>query len=146
MDHTLLMQSGDWVAKGVYTDASGSRVYVEGASKYVHHGNVWLNESWMRLQMPSGQVELRNDYEIVPFAEGRDWTNWASKNPDIGLLRGRFMVADDAILSEYVSEDGAYSGCESFFRESDTLYRNAGFCFRAGEKLSSWTVKLSKLG
>ncbi|RJX21570.1 MAG: hypothetical protein C4570_02455 [Ammonifex sp.] len=143
MNHTFLFQPATWTAKGTFTDADGNTVPVDGETTITHEPEVWVNEGYMRLLDESG-LELQNRYEIVPFAEGKDFTSWKSFNPALGVLIGAFSIVDDSIISISASEDGQYYACEYLLKIDDGNYRGRGVLFRSGEKLSSWAVDLAK--
>jgi hypothetical protein len=141
--HTYLFKAGLWRAEGQYYDESGSVYPVEGESRITHRNALWYNESDMRIS-GSGEIGFSNDYEIVPFHEGGEATSWTSTNDALGKLSGQFVLAGDAILSLFQSEDGAYRGTESLLRISDVVYRNWGTLLCGRDKLSSWMIRLNR--
>jgi hypothetical protein len=142
--HTYLFKAGLWRAEGTYYDESGNAYPVEGESRITHRNALWYNENDMRVS-GSANIAFSNDYEIVPFHEGRDVTAWASSNEALGKLSGQFVLAGDAILSLFRSEDGAYTGAESLLRISDIVYRNWGTLLCGPDKLSSWMIRLNRV-
>ncbi|MBP2655206.1 MAG: hypothetical protein H6Q73_2775 [Firmicutes bacterium] len=141
MKHTFIFLPGTWNVNGKYYDINGNETLVQGESVIIHSDNLWLNKGYMKL-LGDEPIEIRNQYEIIPFQQ--DFTTWESFNPSIGRLTGRFMVVDDTIISLCVSEDGNYSGSECMIKVSDMLYKSRGFAFKDNEKLSSWSVELTK--
>ncbi len=87
-----------------------------------------------------------NRYEIEPFAEGGRSTHWTSSNPAVGALRGRFVLAGDAILSFYSSPTGRYRGFESLKQETERLYSARGAMLDEDKVISTWALELSLLG
>ncbi len=144
MRHTFLFEEGIWRAEGVYADGTNSALRAEGTITITHTTAAWINEGTLRLMLPT-PAEFKNRYEIVPFEEGKDYTAWTSQNPVIGTLTGKIVVVDDSLISVYESKDRVYTGSEYLLRASDTIYRNRGFAFKESERISSWTVQLTRI-
>lgn len=140
--HTFLFEEGIWAVSGEYTGQNGATVPVEGSARITHEARVWRNRGVMTLIQPSGDIEIKNDYEIAPFEDGRDFTAWRAENPALGKLSGLFVVVDDSIISTISSEDGKVSGIEYLRKVSENHYMSRGFIFRGEEKLSSWAAEL----
>lgn len=140
--HTFLFEEGTWAVSGEYAGQNGAVVPVEGSARITHSTLLWRNQGVMTLVQPGGNIEIRNDYEIAPFEEGRDFTAWRAENPSLGKLTGLFVVVDDSIISTISSEDGQVSGIEYLRKVSDDHYMSRGFIFRGEEKLSSWAADL----
>ena len=87
-----------------------------------------------------------NRYEIEPFIEGARSTHWTSSNPAVGALRGRFVLAGDAILSNYASPTGRYRGFESIKMENARLYSVRGAMLDEDKLISTWALELSLVG
>ena len=96
MKHTFLFLESTWTGKGTYYDQNGNPLNAIGQSEIVHLKNTWFINSSMSL---SGEnpVELKNDYEIMPFEN--DITSWKSVNPELGTLLGSFAIVEDSIIS-----------------------------------------------
>jgi len=86
-----------------------------------------------------------NRYEIAPFSPGARSTHWSSENPALGALRGRFVLAGDAILSFYASPTGRYRGFECIQRRDDARYSVRGALLEEDKVLSSWALELARL-
>ena len=84
-----------------------------------------------------------NRYEIEPFSPGARSTHWSSLNPAIGALRGRFVLAGDAILSFYSSPTGRYRGFECLKKEDEKHYSARGALLDEDKLISSWAIELS---
>lgn len=140
MEHTYLYLEGIWGVKGHYYDEDNFPVPVNGRSEIHHRDGLWINESFMRVS-GNEQEEVRNAYEIVPFAS--DFTVWNSVDRTMGRLIGKYMVVDDTIISTFLSEDGEFSGFECMIKKSDTRYLVRGFIFAGKRKLSSWVLELN---
>ena len=87
-----------------------------------------------------------NRYEIEPFIAGARSTHWTSSNPAIGALRGRFVLAGDAILSFYGSPTGRYRGFECLKQRNDKLYSAHGALLDEDKVISTWAMELSLVG
>ena len=140
--HTFLFEEGIWAVSGEYTGQNGAAVPVEGSARITHEAMVWRNRGVMTLIQPSGDIEIKNDYEIAPFEDGSDFTAWRAENPALGKLSGLFVVVDDSIISTISSEDGKVSGIEYLRKVSENHYMSRGFIFRGEEKLASWAAEL----
>ena len=70
-------------------------------------------------------------------------THWSSTNPAIGALRGRFVLAGDAILSSYSSPTGRFRGFECIQRFDEGRYSVRGTLLDEDKVLSSWALELS---
>jgi hypothetical protein len=84
-----------------------------------------------------------NRYEIEPFSVGARSTHWTSSNPAIGPLRGRFVLAGDAILSFYASPTGRYRGFECLKKEDEKRYSARGALLEEDKLVSSWALELA---
>lgn len=140
--HTFLFEEGLWAVSGEYTGQDGQVFPMEGSARITHEDGLWRNQGIMTLVQASGNVEIRNDYEIAPFEQGRDHTAWRAENPSLGRLSGLFVVVDDSIISTIASEDGRISGIEYLRKVHDDHYKSRGFIFRSDEKLSSWAADM----
>lgn len=143
IEHTFLFQEGEWKASGTYWTDQGVEFNVEGRTTITHGRRKWVNDGFLRLLLKE-PVDFYNRYEIEPFGKGKDWTSWTSYNPKLGTLRGRFMVVDDCILSNYASDDGVTSGYETMQKLDTRTYRAWGFAFSGSRKLSSWAVEMRR--
>lgn len=85
-----------------------------------------------------------NRYDIAPFSPGARSTHWNSENPALGPLRGRFVLAGDAILSFYASPTGRYRGFECIQRRDDARYSVRGTLLEEDKVLSSWALELTR--
>lgn len=143
--HTFLFQEGLWVAGGFYLDYRDRPLPLEGKTRVSHLDGLWVNEGAMELKTGDDSLIIHNRYEIIPFKKGAAITTWKSSNPAAGLLLGRFVVVEDAILSVCLSENGDFSGSEFLLKISDDHYLNRGIFLKGDEKLSSWAVELKKI-
>ena len=110
-----------------------------------HETGKWRFEAVLRLRGDPARV-THNRYEIEPFAPGARSTHWTSHNPAIGALRGRFVIAGDAILSFYASPTGRYRGFESLKRISGKSYSARGAMLDEDKVISTWALELTLLG
>jgi hypothetical protein len=98
----------------------------------------------LRLRGDPARVQ-HNRYEIVPFTPGSRSTHWNSVNPAIGALRGRFVLAGDAILSMYQSPTGRYRGFECLQQRDDKRYWVRGTMLDEDKVISTWAFELTSL-
>jgi hypothetical protein len=135
---------GIWIAQGHYFDNSDRALPLEGMTRVTHTDKLWLNEGEMEIKAGDKPIKIYNRYEIVPFKEDRYITTWESLNPDLGSLLGRFVIVDDAIISTCCSKNGEYAGTDFLLKVSDMHYKNRGVFSKGSDKLSSWSIDLSK--
>jgi hypothetical protein len=86
-----------------------------------------------------------NRYEIEPFSPGARSTHWTSNNPALGALRGRFVLAGDAILSFYASPTGRYRGFECLLQRDERRYSVRGTLLEEDKVISSWALELTSV-
>ena len=86
-----------------------------------------------------------NRYDIEPLVPGAHSTHWSSSNPVLGSLRGRFVLAGDAILSFYSNPSGRYRGFECIQRRSETSYSVRGAMMDEDKVISTWALELTSL-
>jgi hypothetical protein len=82
-------------------------------------------------------------YDIEPFLPGSRSTHWTSNSPALGPLRGRFVLAGDAILSFYASPSGRYRGFESLQQKDQRRYAVRGTLLDEDKLMSTWSLELS---
>jgi hypothetical protein len=145
MKHTFILEEGVWLATGRYFDDAGKAVPIEGSARITHLKQFWLNESRMKLLLEDKPIGIVNDYEITPFEEGKESTEWKSSNPSLGHLYGQFVIVGDSILSICKSKNGTYRAMEYFLKVTAEHYRNRGAFFRDDQKVSSWEIELEKV-
>ena len=109
-----------------------------------HEPTRWLFEVVQRLRGDPARVQ-HNRYEITPFSAGARSTHWTALNPAIGALRGRFVIAGDAILSFYASPTGRYRGFECLLQRDAGRYSVRGSLLEEDKLLSTWSLELSRL-
>ena len=97
--------------EGEHRDAAGAVSAVSGENSIRHEAGRWQFEAVLRLRGEPLRV-THNRYQIEPFSPGASSTHWSSNNPVLGALRGRFVIAGDAILSSYTSPSARYRGFE----------------------------------
>lgn len=144
MKHTFILEEGKWRATGHYFDDEGKAIPIEGSARITHLKQFWLNESRMKLKLEDRAIGIVTDYEITPFEEGRESTEWKSFNPSLGYLYGQFVIVGDSILSLCRSKDGTYRATEYLLKVADDHYKNRGAFFKEDRKVSSWEVDLKR--
>jgi len=141
VEHSFLLREGLWRCEGEFLDDAGKRTAVSGEAHIRHHPDKWVYEGVLRAATvpPS---EHRTVYEIQPMAPGNFATPWTSKSAAFGTLRGRFIVAGDAILSSYESATGRYRGQDTLLRRDERHYSARGALHDGGKILSAWSIEL----
>ncbi|HEY9531653.1 MAG TPA: hypothetical protein VIQ55_09690 [Burkholderiales bacterium] len=127
----------------MYSDAGGARIVVSGENSVRHEPGRWLFEAVLRLRGDPTRVQ-HNRYEIEPFSPGGRSTHWTSNNPAVGALRGRFVLAGDAILSFYASPTGRYRGFECLQQREQARYAVRGTLLEEDKVLSTWALELTR--
>jgi len=144
MTHTFLFKEGVWIARGHYFDDMERVLSLNGTVRITHLEGLWLNEGEVEIETGESLINIYNRYEIIPPEEGKNQTTWKSLNTGLGILLGRYIIVDDAIISTYCSENGVYTGAEFHLGVSQVHYKNRGILLRENDKLSSWSVDLQK--
>ena len=121
-----------------------SRYAASGETTVRHEPGRWRFEAVLRLRGDPARV-THNRYEIEPFAPGARSTHWSSVNPAVGALRGRFVLAGDAILSFYASPSGRYRGFECLLQRDARRYAAHGTLMDEDKVLSTWALELTLL-
>lgn len=146
MEHTFILEEGIWQGKGKYCDETGQLFSLVGETKIKHNNDLWINESKMIIDIGrENQITIRNNYNIVPFKDGQDFTKWTSMNPKLGKMNGNFIIAGETILSIYNTENEEYIGTESMMKINNRKYRSSGTLLKDNKKVSSWWVDLKRI-
>ena len=143
MNHTFILQPGEWAAAGMMQDADGRETAMKGATRIIHDQDAWRNESAVA-PLDGGGSEIVNTYVIEPPDNPGAPMRWTSTNPAIGALRGRFVFVDDTIVSVFDSEDGLHSGTELLKQVAEDRYVNVGVLLKQGNKAASWAYELHR--
>jgi hypothetical protein len=143
MNHTFIVQPGEWIAAGMMQDETGKEIPMAGAAGITHGADAWHNVFSMAPKQGDGP-QIINAYTIEPCAKPGAPTRWTSENPNLGKLRGRFVFVDDTIVSVFDSEDGAHSGTELMKQVAGDKYVNVGVLLKQGKKIASWAFELQK--
>jgi hypothetical protein len=117
---------------------------VDGETTIRHEPSRWLFEGVLRVRGERPALH-HNRYDIAPFSPGGRSTHWTSNNPAVGALRGRFVLAGDAILSFYASPTGRYRGFECLQKRDATRYTARGALMEEDKVLSTWALELTRL-
>jgi hypothetical protein len=117
---------------------------VSGETTIRHEEKRWLFEGVLRVKGERPALH-HNRYEIEPFSPGARSTHWSSSNPAIGALRGRFVLAGDAILSFYASPTGRYRGFECLLKRTEKSYSAHGALLEEDKVISTWALELSQV-
>jgi len=144
MEHTFLFQEGRWVANGSYTDEKGDRRPATGSTEVTHTEHGWINAGSMMMLAGTGLVTFENRYEITPFEEGQEFTDYQAENPALGSLSGKLVIVGDSILAVSSSPDGSVVAAEYLRMLDDNSYENRGFVLKAGQRIGAWELELQK--
>jgi len=142
-EHSYLFEEATWDAEGIFTDANGTQVPVEGAATITHTSDAWLLNTTMLLQGDSA-VEVENRYVIMPFSDNRIETSWTSDNPELGRLEGRFTLVEDTLISTFTSPDGRLQGTEILVQIDADSYENRGLLYQDRKLVSTWALSLTR--
>jgi len=142
--HSFLFEEGTWRVEGEQRDAAGTLSPVSGENSIRHQPTLWHFEAVLRLRGDPARV-THNRYQIEPFSPGASSTHWSSNNPVLGALRGRFVVAGDAILSAYASPSARYRGFECIQQRDKRRYSVRGAMLEEDKLISSWALELTRL-
>lgn len=143
LEHTYLFEEATWDAEGIFTDADGNQVPIEGAATVSHSAENWILSSKMLLQgeMP---IEIENHYVVLPFGDTGFETEWTSHNPELGRLEGRFTLIEDTLVSTFSSPDGSIHGTEFLVQVDADSYENRGLLYQDQQLISTWAVSLTR--
>lgn len=141
--HTYLLTPGKWTALGLFWDESGAESKARGETVISHSDDFWFLRGGVEV-LSDPPVSLSHQYEITPFIENFPSTVWVTHDESIGKMSGVFTIVQDAILSNFNSEDNQYAGFEFFIRADKDTYRNEGAFYRGRRRLSSWAVTLKR--
>ena len=142
--HTFLFREATWRAEGEYRDAAGHAAPVSGETVVRHGGGRWLTEGVLRVRGERPALH-HSRCEIEPFAPGARSTHWSSVSPTLGALRGRFVLAGDAILSFYGSPTGRYRGFECLQQRDAARYSVRGALLEEDKVISTWALEIARL-
>lgn len=140
MKHTYFFESLTWVANGTYYDDKGNLFDLTGEVCINHSEDQWTLGGYMEVAFEK-PVKFTNNY-LITKTNDLSTLNWQSHNPALGVLKGKFEIAGNYIISFYTSEDGIYSGTETLIQVDEYTYHNVGVSLKDGKKMSSWTTLL----
>ncbi|PLY06945.1 MAG: hypothetical protein C0624_03930 [Desulfuromonas sp.] len=142
-EHSYLFEEATWDAEGIFTDAAGNQVPIEGAATINHSADAWTLISTMLLQSEP-PLEVENRYIIMPFQDERIETSWTSNHPELGRLEGRFTVIEDTLVSTFASPDGTLYGSEILVQVDADCYENRGLLYQDRQLVSTWAISLTR--
>ncbi|SFH29122.1 hypothetical protein SAMN05660649_04602 [Desulfotomaculum arcticum] len=140
MEHTYLYRISSWNATGTYYDAEGKQFKLHGETAVVRSEREWTLGGTMTV-MCEPPVTFENSYTIHA-TDDKTTLIWESYNPALGVLKGKFEIVGDSIVSIYTSDSGVFKGSETLIKVDDDTYTNVGVAFKHGEKMSSWRALL----
>lgn len=132
-----------WKATGTYYDAEGKQFELQGETSVVRSESEWTLEGTMTV-MCEPPVTLENGY-MIHATDNKTTLTWKSYNPALGVLKGKFEIVGDSIVSIYTSDSGVFKGSEILIKVDDDTYDNVGVAFKNGEKMSSWRALLKAI-
>ena len=144
MSHTFLFEQATWRVEGEHRDAAGAASSVSGENSIRHEQGRWHFEAVLRLRGDPLRVS-HNRYQIEPFLPGAASTHWSANNPVLGALRGRFVIAGDAILSTYASPTARYRGFECILQRDARRYTVRGAMLEEDKLVSTWALDLTRI-
>jgi|SRR5208283_265149 len=146
MKHTYLIEPGYWETRGKFIDEQGRKLPAQGYAKVTHsEEGAWLNDTSLRYLPPVGEaVEIKNNYNIMPFEKGADYTIWISDNKPLGRIVGKLILAGNSIIFMYYSENLEYAGVEIMKMVNKDTYKAAGHLFKGNKKISTWSVEMKR--
>ena len=144
MAHSFLFEEGTWRVEGEHRDASGATATVSGENSIRHETGRWHFEAVLRLRGDPLRV-THNRYQIEPFLPGAVSTHWSSNNPVLGALRGRFVIAGDAILSAYTIPTLRFRGFECIQQRDARRYTVRGAMLEEDKLVSTWALDLTRI-
>lgn len=142
MNFTYLYESGRWFAAGDYYDADDRHFALKGETELIRTDGRWTLGGFLEVQSDPPQ-RFQNDY-VIAQGESPCTLAWRSFNPAFGTLRGTFELVGNAIVSNYRSEDGVWSGVETMRQLSDDTCDSVGVAYQNGRRLSSWSVVVKR--
>ena len=113
-----------------------------GETSIRHESGKWIFEAALRLRGERPALQ-HNRYEIEPLAPLARSTHWTSTHATLGMLRGRFVIAGDAILSFYANATGRYRGFECIQQRDQARYSVRGAMMEEDKVLATWALELS---
>jgi len=143
MEHSYLFEEATWDAEGIFTDADGNQITIEGATAITHTDGSWILNSKLLLQ-GEPPVELVNRYVMAPFADNDFETSWTSHNPELGEIQGRFVLVEDSLVSTFNSPDGTLHGTEILVQIDADSYENRGLLYQDQQLVSTWAMSLTR--
>ena len=115
---------------------------MSGETTIRHENARWHFEGVLRVRGERPALQ-HNRYEIEPLVPGARSTHWSSTSPTLGTLRGRFVLAGDAILSFYANPTGRYRGFECIQRRDKGRYSVRGAIMEEDKIISTWALELT---
>lgn len=142
--HTFLFEPSRWALQGEFFDLAGNPVRATGEAIVSHEGLEWRSEGVVRLHWSERPFEFSDAYRVRPFG-GMDWTPWEAEMHGLGLVRGKFVLADDVILCLGQSMGGAFALSECLVMLGPDRYLRRGALVKGSGKMSSWAVELARV-
>jgi hypothetical protein len=139
--HSWLFEPGSWRAAGTFWENGEIEREARGSSIVRHAPEAWWIDGEIEI-LGEPPVRFQNSYEVASRCGDTNIIPWRSRNPDVGVLNGTFVVAGDTIMSLFRSEDGRFAGSEHLTRLASDRYLANGLFMASGEVISSWSMEL----
>ena len=115
---------------------------MSGETTIRHAESGWTFEGVLRVRGDRPALQ-HNRYEIEPLVPGARATHWTSTSATLGTLRGRFVLAGDAILSFYSNVSGRCRGFECIQQRDERRYSVRGAMMEEDKIISTWALELT---
>ncbi len=139
--HSFLFEPARWSVQGSYYGLDGGSVSAQGETSVSHRDDGWRCDGVMRLLWPDEPLEFATACLVRPFG-GKDWTIWEAETPGFGVMRGKYVLAADAILCLGQTLGGAFTLSECLIMLDERRYLSRGTIVKCSSKMSSWAVEL----
>ena len=143
MRHTYILEEGLWILEGFYFDNNKTSTKVGGSVEIIHQEENWILKAQI-IDQVSGNTFINYSKEINPFKEKAVSSKWRSNIEFVGEFTGRYMIADDYLVSVFETESKNISGTEYAQKIGDNFYRDKGVVVVGKNEMISWNVDLKR--
>jgi hypothetical protein len=141
-EHPFLTEPGIWIVAG--HGMSGEpldRVPIQGRMLISHEDGKIVTIGEMSVVSRSNPITFQTAYQMTP-AKDELVLDFFQANEPVGDLRGKVVVFDDRIVSNYSSGDGSLAGCEVLHKMGDNRYAATGTLTSNGQLVNLWKLDL----
>ena len=142
-EHPFLTEPGLWFAAG--HGMSGEpldRVPIQGRMQVSHEEGKIVNMGEMSVVSRSNPITFHTSYELTPSSTDELVLDFFQPNESVGDLKGKVVVFDDRIVSNYTSGDASLAGCEVLLKMGDNRYAATGTLTSNGQLVNLWKLDL----